>query len=133
MNRFLTIITALFVLLFAATAFAQTQPDPVILIDAIRSHATTIIVGFAVLTLVWAARFPTVKAYWSKLPTWTQPIVPPVLTMLAGIGDALMSGRPLLDSMLLPILAGMYGLLYALQSPLAPKPDAERTTTPPAA
>jgi hypothetical protein len=74
------------------------------------------VVGLALVVLVSVGRQPGIRPLWDRLPVAWRPVVPVALGLLAGVGEALATGRPWLVSVLSGLLAGVPALLAALPS-----------------
>jgi hypothetical protein len=92
------------------------------LITALQSGSPTLIVGAVILTLVALARLPGLAPQWQRIPSAYRPLVPAVVTLLASIGEVLISGRGWLPALVTGIVAGLPGVLLALPSPTVDKP-----------
>jgi hypothetical protein len=92
--------------------------DPAIL-NALLSHTPALIVGAVLLLVVYAAKLGPVAAQWQRLPAWSRPLVPALLGVAAGVGDALTTGQAWLPALITGVLTSLPALAVALPSPVA--------------
>lgn len=83
---------------------------------AIESHAGLAIFGAVLLIIVSLGQQPAMRAQWERIPAAYRPLVPIVLGLCGGVGEALTTGRPWLPALLRGAMAGMPALLAALPS-----------------
>lgn len=75
--------------------------------QAWSAHNWPIVTAIVILALVRFAKTPIVGAVWQKVPTQYRPWIPVVLGMLSGAGEAIVSGKPWIPSVLFGLLAGL--------------------------
>jgi hypothetical protein len=92
--------------------------DPQI-ISALTSHSPALIVGAVLLILVYAAKLGPVAVQWQRLPAWSRPLLPVLIGILAGVGDALTTGQPWAAALITGVLTSLPALAVALPSPVA--------------
>lgn len=124
MFRYLvSLMLMLSALLFSLTALAQEVPVPdmdiTILLAAISAHAWPVAVGSVLVLLVYLARLPVVATQWQRLPAWSRPLLPVLLGLLSGVGEALSTQQPWLPALVGGLVAALPALLAALPSPTA--------------
>jgi hypothetical protein len=108
--------------------------DPNLLLTAIAAHAWPTVVGCALVLIVYLAKLPAVKAQWERLPAWSRPLLPVLLGLLSGVGEALSTSQPWLPALVGGILAALPALAVALPSPVIHRAEiVEPDTTPGAA
>lgn len=86
------------------------------LLAGLQSNTPALVVGSCILLLVLLGRLPILRAQWERLPAAYRPLVPAVLGLLAGVGEALASGRPWVAALVTGIVSGLPGTLAALPS-----------------
>lgn len=92
------------------------NPD---LLTALTSHTPALVVGAVLCLLVLSAKLPAFAAQWQRLPAWARPLVPTVLALIGGIGEALLQGTPWLTAIVAQVLLALPAIGYALPSPTA--------------
>ena len=101
-----------------------------ILATALQSHAYLVAIGAALVLLVSLGRLPVARPQWERLPTWARPLVPVLLGLLAGVGEALATSRPWLPALVSGVVAGLPALLAALPSQVVTRSVMEAITVP---
>jgi hypothetical protein len=82
----------------------------------------------AILLLVRAAKLPIFGNFWEKIPKRFRPLVPVLLGILSGIGEAVLAQRSLVPALIYGVFSGLFavGADQAITKPLAkatPVPD----------
>lgn len=90
------------------------------------------IASCVILLIVRAAKLPVFGNYWEKIPKKFRPLVPVVMGVLSGVGEAVLAHRPWLPAVLYGVFSGLLaiGADQAITKPLsktslptdAPKP-----------
>lgn len=86
------------------------------LLAGLQSNTPALVTGSAILLLVLLGRLPLLRAQWERLPAAYRPLVPAVLGILGGVGEALVSGRPWVAALVSGLVSGLPGTLAALPS-----------------
>jgi hypothetical protein len=87
---------------------------------AIESQAWPVVVGFALLALVYVARHPAAALQWYRIPAGYRPWLPIAIGIVSGVAEALTTGRAWLPAMLTALAAAIPAMLAALPSPVVP-------------
>jgi hypothetical protein len=95
------------------------MPDINALLVAIQSHQWPVVVGLAILLIVYLARLPVVAAQWARIPAAYRPLVPVALGVLSGVAEALSTSQPWLPALIGGIVSALPALLAVLPSPVA--------------
>lgn len=93
--------------------------DPNLLLSAISQHAWPAVVGCVLVLVVYLARLPALAPQWQRLPPWARPLVPIVVGIISGVGEALSTSQPWLPALVGGIVAALPALAVALPSPTA--------------
>lgn len=88
-------------------------------LEALSSHAPAVVVGAVLCLIVLSARIPSAAAQWQRLPAWARPLVPAVLALLSGVGEALIQGQPWQAAIVAQLALALPAIGYALPSPTA--------------
>lgn len=83
-----------------------------------------------ILLLVRAAKLPVFGNYWEKIPKQYRPLVPVVMGILSGVGEAALSQRSWLPALLYGVFSGLLavGADQAITKPLSKsQPTADAT------
>jgi len=90
------------------------------LLNAWSQHNWPIVSAGIILILVYLAKMPIAGKIWDKVPKQYRPLIPVVLSILSGIGEALFRGTPWVAAILYNLIAGLstIGVDQATTKPL---------------
>ena len=117
MNRLLTILTTLAILLFASAAWAQSTPVPPD--DAAITISMLIGVGVAVVIQLTSG---PLEVYWARIPAAARPVIAGLVGILATCSESLISGRTWKQALMALALGALIPGMLAKRSPVADKP-----------
>ena len=99
------------------------------LLAALTSHTPALAVGAVLCLFVLSAKLPSFAAQWERLPAWTRPLVPALLAIVGGTGEALIQGQRWWMALLVQVVAALPAIGYALPSPVV-RTGTESVTVP---
>jgi hypothetical protein len=117
MNRFLTIITMLVILLFNALAWAQSTPVP----PDDAAITISMLIGVGVAAVIQLTSGP-LEAYWARIPAAARPAIAGLVGMLATCSETLISGRTWKQALMALAMGALIPGMLAKRSPVADKP-----------